>query len=120
MISKEEITRVLSGYDLKKVKIGTVCSHSALQIFHGARQEGFKTLGVCLRSRRSVYEAFPLARPDEYLLVDGFDEILDSSVQEKMISDNVIIIPHGSFVEYVGSRNLQECFHVFLSFLHSF
>ncbi|MFH0897596.1 MAG: formate--phosphoribosylaminoimidazolecarboxamide ligase [Candidatus Bathyarchaeota archaeon] len=112
MISKEEIDHVLSEYDPKKVKIGTVCSHSALQIFYGARQEGFKTLGICLKGRRFVYEAFPLAKPDEFLLVDDFKEILDSKAQNMMIGDNVIIIPHGSFVEYIGSEALRERFHV--------
>ncbi|HEV2449982.1 MAG TPA: DUF1246 domain-containing protein, partial [Thermoplasmata archaeon] len=27
--------------------IATYCSHSSLQIFHGAKQEGFRTLGIC-------------------------------------------------------------------------
>ncbi|EQD42100.1 protein containing IMP biosynthesis enzyme PurP, partial [mine drainage metagenome] len=26
--------------------IATLCSHSSLQIFHGARKEGFPTLGI--------------------------------------------------------------------------
>ena len=59
MISMGEIHRILSSYDLENVKIGTICSHSALQIFHGARQEGFKTLGICVEDRKSVYKAFP-------------------------------------------------------------
>ena len=112
MISKEEINRVLSGYDLKNVKIGTICSHSALQIFHGARQEGFMTLGICLKNRKSVYEAFPLAKPDEFLFVDNFQEVLTQSLQDEMIANNVIIVPHGSFVEYVGSKALGSFFHV--------
>ncbi|MFH0748440.1 MAG: formate--phosphoribosylaminoimidazolecarboxamide ligase [Candidatus Bathyarchaeota archaeon] len=112
MTLQQEITHILSGYDLKKVKIGTICSHSALQIFHGARQEGFQTLGICQKNRRAVYEAFPLANPDELLFVDDFKEILTQNMQDKLIAHNVIIVPHGSFVEYVGSKELGNSFHV--------
>ena len=48
MISKEDIQEILKGYDKDDLTIATICSHSSLQIFHGARQEGFKTLGICI------------------------------------------------------------------------
>ncbi len=112
MISKKEIGQILSGYNLKKVKIGTICSHSALQIFHGAKQEGFKTLGICTEDRRSVYKAFPLAKPDEFLVVCSFKDVLTPEMQDKLIEDNVIIVPHGSFVEYVGTSELSKVFRV--------
>lgn len=112
MILKKEIDETLSGYDLKKVKIATICSHSALQIFHGAKQEGFKTLGICMKDRKFVYDAFPLARPDEFLLVDDFEEILQKGMQNEMIDNNVIVVAHGSFVEYVGTEALRRNFHV--------
>ena len=112
MISKEDIDSILSGYDLKRIKIGTICSHSALQIFHGAKLEGFSTLGICARNRSFVYEAFPLAKPNEFLLVDDFKEILNPNLQNEMKKNNVIIIPHGSFVEYIGPDALGNTFNV--------
>ena len=39
-----DIKEILSTYDKKNLTIATVCSHSSLQIFNGARKEGFKTL----------------------------------------------------------------------------
>ncbi|MDQ1281553.1 MAG: 5-formaminoimidazole-4-carboxamide-(beta)-D-ribofuranosyl 5-monophosphate synthetase [Thermoproteota archaeon] len=112
MISKKDIDETLSRYDLKKIKIATICSHSALQIFHGARQEGFKTLGICLKARKFVYDAFPLAKPDEFLLVDDFKEILREDTQNELIENNVIVVAHGSFVEYIGSDALRRSFRV--------
>lgn len=112
MITKKEIDETLSGYDLKKIKIATICSHSALQIFHGARKEGIKTVGICRKERKFVYDAFPLAKPDEFLFVDDFGKILQRGIQNEMIDDNVIIVAHGSFVEYVGAEELQRNFHV--------
>ncbi len=112
MIEKEEINRLLSRYDKGHLTIATICSHSALQIFHGAKKEGFRTLGICRKDRKPVYESFPQARPDKYLMVDSFSETLNPRIQEQLIENNAIIIAHGSFVEYVGPRNLETEFHV--------
>ena len=112
MISKNEINRILSEYDLKKVKIGTICSHSALQIFYGARQEKFETVGICKKDRKSVYEAFPLAKPNEFLFVEDFKEVLTQSLQDELRARNVVVVPHGSFVEYVGSEAIRNRFYV--------
>ncbi|MFH1257755.1 MAG: formate--phosphoribosylaminoimidazolecarboxamide ligase, partial [Candidatus Micrarchaeota archaeon] len=112
MVTREEINSILKKYDKKKVAIATICSHSALQIFHGAKLEGFKTIGICTSDRKALYESMPLAAPDELLMVDEYAEILDGPFQEKLRKKNCIIVPHGSFVEYVGASNIQEKFDV--------
>ncbi|MCD6563062.1 MAG: formate--phosphoribosylaminoimidazolecarboxamide ligase [Thermoproteales archaeon] len=98
MIRKEEIDEILKEYN--GIKIATICSHSALQIFHGAKKEGFKTVGICLRDRIDVYESFPLARPDIFIIVDSFEEF--SEQVDKLREMNSIIVPHASFVSYIG------------------
>ncbi|VVB98916.1 5-formaminoimidazole-4-carboxamide-1-(beta)-D-ribofuranosyl 5'-monophosphate synthetase [uncultured archaeon] len=99
-VTREKIAQVLSGYDKKKLKMATICSHTALQIFHGARLEGIKTIGICTEERRKVYEAFPLGCPDEFIIVD---DLRDMPAQE-LLDANAILVPHGSFVEYTGER----------------
>jgi len=97
------INNLLSSYDFKDLTIATVCSHSSLQLFHGAKKEGFKTLGIAVgESRRIFYDAFPLAKPDEFLMVDNYKDILSHTNELK--EKNVIVIPHGSFVEYLGAE----------------
>ena len=98
--TKEEILDVLNTYDLENITIATICSHSSLQIFDGARKEGFKTLGICLKAPPKHYDAFPLAKPDEFLVLDRYEDLLDKV--EEMKAKNVIIIPHGSFIAYMG------------------
>ncbi len=112
MIPSPEIAEVLSTYKVSNLSIGTICSHSALQIFHGARQEGFTTVGICTKERRTLYESFPLACPDHFLIIDEFRDILTPDVQKKLKELNTIIIPHGSFVEYVGPENLENIFMI--------
>lgn len=96
MIAKKKIDEILSRY--KKFKIATICSHSSLQIFKGAREEGIKTIGIVQKDKRKLYESFPLGRPDEFLEVDSYSDI----PVDELVDEEAIIIPHGSFVEYVG------------------
>ncbi len=112
MITVEDIRGVLSKYNKNKLTISTICSHSALQIFHGARSLKFRTLGVTTPDRRFVYEAFPLAKPDIFIEVQGFKDVLRKEVQEKLVEENCVIIPHGSFVEYVGASNILNMLFV--------
>lgn len=108
----EKVKAVLGSYNLDKVNIGTICSHSALQIFYGAKLEGFKTVGVVMADRKPAYEGYPAAKPDYYIEVEKWDEILDEKVQQQLIDRNTIMVPHGSFVEYVGLSNMMSKFYV--------
>lgn len=101
-MAKINISDMLTNYDKKNLTICTVCSHSSLQIFNGAKKEGFKTLGISIgEERRKFYDAFPLGKPDEFFMVDDYKEILDKT--EELKEKNVIVVPHGSFVEYLGA-----------------
>lgn len=103
MITKDKIHSILRGYDRKKIKIATICSHTSLQLFHGARQEGMKTIGVCLEKYKKTYDSFPYGKPDEYIIVDNYRDI----PAEELVEKNAIVVPHGSFVEYIG-KGLEE------------
>jgi len=102
-----DVQNWLRQYDKNNITIGVVASHSSLQILHGARLEGFRTLGIAVgENRRRFYQAFPGADPDEWLMLDDYREMLDYA--EWFRSKNVIIIPHGSLVEYLGATNFRN------------
>jgi len=106
MIDKSKIQEILEGYNPKELTIATVCSHSSLQIFHGARREGFKTLGICLGRPPKFYDAFPLAKPDSFLSLGGYGDLLDES--DRLVEENAIVVPHGSLVEYLGVEKFEN------------
>ena len=101
-MKKEQIDDMLASYDKQDLTIATVCSHSSLQLFHGAKQEGFKTIGIAVgEERRKFYDSFPKAKPDEFLMVNDYKQILEHT--QELREKNAIVIPHGSFVEYLGA-----------------
>jgi len=96
MIDKKKIDALLADY--KGFRIATICSHSSLQIFKGAREEGIKTIGIVQKDKRKLYESFPLGRPDEFIEVENYKDL----PVRRLVEEQAIVIPHGSFVEYVG------------------
>lgn len=101
-----KINDMLTSYDKTNLTITTVCSHSSLQIFNGAKKEGFKTLGIVIGDKKKFYDAFPLGKPDEFFTIDEYKDILKYT--EELREKNAIIIPHGSFVEYLGADNFLK------------
>ncbi|MFP4005842.1 MAG: formate--phosphoribosylaminoimidazolecarboxamide ligase [Candidatus Hadarchaeia archaeon] len=112
MIERKQIEGTLSEYNPKDLTLGILCSHSALQLIHGAKLEGFDTLAICPEEREKAYKAFPRAKADEYMILDRFKDLLDSEKQKELLDKNTIMIPHGSFVEYIGAENLLNNFEV--------
>ena len=90
----------LASLEKRTPTIATLCSHSSLQIFHGARSEGLSSIGIAIGSPPRFYDAFPLGRPDRFLTVDRVQD-LPRSVRP-LREAGAVIIPHGSFVEYLG------------------
>jgi len=106
MISKTEIDEILAGYNPQKITVGTIGSHSALNIFKGAKEEGFNTICVCKKESEIVYKRFPLA--DQLIMVKDYAELLDEQTQQKLREENTILVPHGSFNAYVGTEQMID------------
>ncbi|MFZ2070600.1 MAG: formate--phosphoribosylaminoimidazolecarboxamide ligase [Halobacteriota archaeon] len=106
MISREEVQQILDGYDPERITIATIGSHTALQILKGARDESFRNLVICKEGTETVYREFGLA--DEVLIVANFKQVLETEFQERLIERNAILIPHGSFVEYLSPARIEN------------
>jgi 5-formaminoimidazole-4-carboxamide-1-(beta)-D-ribofuranosyl 5'-monophosphate synthetase len=101
---------MLKKYDLDNLAIGTLGSHSALNIFKGAKEEDFYTVCICTERNALLYKRFPLA--DKIILVEDFTELLSETLQKKLQSLNVILIPHGSFTAYLSTEQLTSNLNV--------
>ncbi len=74
-------------------KIGTIGSHSALQILKGARDEGIKNVVICKQGFAEPYRSFGVA--DKIIEVKGYPDV--RGLEQQLVDENVILIPHGSF-----------------------
>ena len=110
MITSKDTCEMLKKYDLGKLAIGTLGSHSALNIFKGAKEEGFKTVCICKEKDAIIYKKFPLA--DEIIIIKDFTELLSKGLQEKLRRLNVVLIPHGSFTAYLSTEQLTSSLYV--------
>ena len=97
---RDKIISLLEDYDKDNIHIGTIGSHSALNILKGAKEEGFSTICICRERERKVYENFGVA--DRFLIISDYSELLEEKIQDKLRSLNTILIPHGSFNAYIG------------------
>ncbi|ABU81625.1 formate--phosphoribosylaminoimidazolecarboxamide ligase [Ignicoccus hospitalis] len=101
------VTDVLKEYDLSKLTVATVASHSALQIVHGAKKEGLRTLLIVKKDRYEFYSSFSHL-VDSFIIVESWKEVLNEDVVNELLASNAVLVPHGSFVEYVGAQGLLD------------
>ncbi len=88
-----------STTDHSKYTIATLGSHSALQILKGAHDEGFQTAVILTPKRKTLYQQYDKFI-DQIIEIDKWSDF--PSLEKELIKMNSILIPHGSFVAYLG------------------
>ena len=109
MITQEDIGKILKTYDEKALMIGTIGSHSALDICDGAKEEGLKTVVVCQRGREKTYLRYDRII-SKTIILERFSDMANSDIQEELRSLNVIFVANRSFSTYVGYDNIENRF----------
>lgn len=112
MINRNIISKVINEYNERNIRIGILGSHSALEIAHGARQEGFETVVVCQRGREKTYTKYYRNLFNYVLLLDKFADIMHIENLERLRALNTIFVPNRSFSVYIGYENIEERFTV--------
>jgi len=122
MIGRDIIAGKVRGYDLEDICIGSVASHSALDVADGAVEEGFKTVLYCQKGREKTYSRYFKAKReddrvvrgmvDECVVYDRFDRMLEGDEQDRMLSSNMLFVPNRSFTSYVSLDRIEDEFRV--------
>lgn len=113
MITREQISKILEKYDPSAITIGVLGGHSALDVCHGVKQYGFKTVAVAKIGRDKTYSQYYRTRNgkgciDDVILVDHFDDILKPEIQEDLRKRNTIFIQNRYFWVYFKDPSLIE------------
>src|SRR5581483_3881488 len=106
-IGPQQIAAIVDQYDLKKITIGTIGSHSALEVMDGAKDESMKTVCICQKGRDLPYRRFKRLS-DEIILVDKFSDIMNRENQEKLRELNTVMVAHRAFTAYLGYDNIEN------------
>jgi len=107
LIGPQQIAAIVDQYDLKKITIGTIGSHSALEVMDGAKDESMKTVCICQKGRDLPYRRFKRLS-DEIILVDKFSDIMNRENQEKLRELNTVMVAHRAFTAYLGYDNIEN------------
>jgi 5-formaminoimidazole-4-carboxamide-1-(beta)-D-ribofuranosyl 5'-monophosphate synthetase len=111
LIGQQQIASIVDRYDLKKVTIATIGSHSALEVMDGAKDEGMKTVCICQKGRDLPYRRFKRLA-DEIIMVEKFSDILNRENQEKLRGLSAVMVAHRAFTAYLGYDNIENNFKV--------
>ncbi|MBU0978530.1 formate--phosphoribosylaminoimidazolecarboxamide ligase [Patescibacteria group bacterium] len=84
--------------------IATLGSHSALQILKGAKDEGFKTLVICLKGKEKPYQMFKVA--DRIILIDSYQDLI--KIDQQLAKTKTVLIPHASLIAYLGEDKVEQ------------
>jgi 5-formaminoimidazole-4-carboxamide-1-(beta)-D-ribofuranosyl 5'-monophosphate synthetase len=107
LTSLQQIAAIVGNYELKNITVGTIGSHSALEIMDGAKDENLKTICICQKGREQPYRRFKRLT-DKIILLDKFSDILYPENQEKLRQSNTIMVAHRAFTAYLGYDNIEN------------
>ncbi len=112
-----DLTDILSKYNRKKLTIGVLGGHSALDICEGAKRLGFNTVAVCQKGREKTYNQYYKTRGDKgcidhVIVVDKFADIVKPEVQQELRDLNTIFIHNRYFWVYCNFDEIEKDFQV--------
>ena len=119
MIDERKINEIVEKYELEKISIATIASHSALDVFDGAKEENFRTVAVCQKGRDKTYSIYFKRRRigkreigiiDEVIMLEKFSHIINDENQKKLRDENSIFIPNRSFTSYCNIEQIENDF----------
>ncbi len=123
MIAREQVLEVIEDYHPDEVRIGALASHSALDVFDGAVEEGFRTLALCAKGREAPYATYFRAHRDakgrvlrgvvdEAVILDSFKAAVSPDVLQRLRRSKVVFVPNRSLTSYLDLEAVESQFLV--------
>ena len=109
---KKDVAKVAAEYDLGKVTVGVIGSHSAEEVGVAAKAMGLASVVICQKDRGDLYTKYNRGLFDHVILVDRFSDMAKPGVVAQLTGLNTVFIPNRSFSVYVGYNNIEENFPV--------
>ncbi|HUI38323.1 MAG TPA: formate--phosphoribosylaminoimidazolecarboxamide ligase family protein [Thermoplasmata archaeon] len=118
MLARDEIQRLVEAYP-PAPWIGTIGSHSALDVADGAVSEGFRTVVLAQRGREATYARYYRAHRgpggavergcvDEVWTYQRFADVLGAAEQERLRARGVLLVPNRALSSYVPLEGIEN------------
>ncbi len=123
MMDRKRMQAAAEGYDAKKLALSCVASHSGLDVYDGAVDEGFRSIAVAQKGREEVYKRyFATLRDAKGKRIRGcvddtwtfpkYDGIMAPAQQKKLRANNALWVPNRAWTSYCGIDGVEDGFEV--------
>ncbi len=123
MMDRRRMQETAEGYDAKALALSCVASHSGLDVYDGAADEGFTSIAVAQKGRHEVYARyFKTMRDgkgrrlrgcvDETWTYPKYDGIMAPKQQEKLRGRNAFWVPNRAWTSYCKMDAVEDEFSV--------
>lgn len=99
--------QVVSNYK-EKPTIVIFGSHSAIETGLSSKKMGLSNIVLLKKGRERQYLEEQSHLFDKAIVVDDWKQMLDDSIQKKLLEMNGLIIPNRSMVVYLGAENIEN------------
>ena len=126
MIDRGAMQDAVEAYDPKKLELACVASHSGLDVYDGATDEGLPNIAIAQEGRSRVYDRYfkktssGRGAVDDVWTYPKYNGIMAQDQQQRLLDRNVVWVPNRAWTSYcsidaceddfavpmIGSRNL--------------
>ncbi|NHJ04910.1 MAG: DUF1297 domain-containing protein [Candidatus Heimdallarchaeota archaeon] len=106
-MKREEMQQVVSDYK-EKPTIVIFGSHSAIETGLSSKKMGLSNIILVKKGRERQYLEEQSHLFDKAIVLDDWKQMLDDSIQKKLLEMNGLIIPNRSMVVYLGAENIEN------------
>ncbi len=123
MISRKAMQDAAERYDPKALALACVASHSGLDVYDGAVDEGYRSIAVAQKGRDDVYgRYFKTLRGKDGKRVRGcvddtwvypkYAGVMEAKEQARLRKSNALWVPNRAWTSYCGIDGVEEDFAV--------
>lgn len=123
MINRKAMQAVVGEYDAKRLGLACIASHSGLDVYDGAADEGFHSVAIAQKGRDDVYKRyFKTIRDakgkrlrgcvDETWVYPKYAGVMAPKEQAKLRKASALWVPNRAWTSYCGIDGVEDEFAV--------
>ena len=123
MMDRKAMQAAAEAYDPKKLALACIASHSGLDVYDGAVDEGYRSIAIAQKGREEVYKRyFATLRDtkgkrlrgcvDETWTYPEYKGVMAPKQQEKLRNSNALWVPNRAWTSYCGIDGVEDQFAV--------